>query len=96
MVNRIWAWHFGRGIAGNPNNLGKMGERPANPELLDWLANEFIAHGWSVKWIDRQIMLSAASQRAADPVDVKPVEKADPQNRSQSYFSTKIGSGGVA
>jgi mono/diheme cytochrome c family protein len=89
MVNRIWAWHFGHGIAGNPNNLGKMGERPANLELLDWLASDFIEHGWSVKRMQRQIMLSAAYQRVADPVDVKAVEKADPENQLLSYFSPR-------
>ncbi|MDQ2948549.1 MAG: PSD1 and planctomycete cytochrome C domain-containing protein, partial [Acidobacteriota bacterium] len=87
MVNRIWAWHFGRGIAGNPNNLGKMGEKPTNPELLDWLAQDFAGHGWSVKRMHRLIMLASAYQRAADPVDAKAVEKTDPENKLLSYFS---------
>ena len=46
MVNRIWAWHFGRGIVSTPNDFGKMGQPPTHPELLDWLATEFVAHGW--------------------------------------------------
>ena len=47
MVNRIWEYHFGRGIVATPNDFGRMGERPTNPELLDYLANEFVASGWS-------------------------------------------------
>ena len=49
MVNRIWLWHFGQAIAGNPNNFGATGKKPAQPELLDWLAAEFLERGWSVK-----------------------------------------------
>jgi len=65
MVNRIWQYHFGRGIAGNPNNLGKMGKKPSHPELLDWLAVRFIETGWSVKAMHRVMMLSEAYQRQA-------------------------------
>ena len=54
---------FRRGIAANPNNFGKMGERPTHPELLDWLAGYFIEHGWSVKEMHRVMMLSDAYQR---------------------------------
>ena len=89
IVNRVWAWHFGRGIAGNPNNLGKMGEKPTNPALLDWLANDFVEHGWSIKRLHRTIMLSDAYQRAADPVDPKVMEKIDPDNKFLSYFSPR-------
>src|SRR5262249_54797825 len=49
MVNRIWHWHFGRGLVATPNDFGKMGQAPTHPELLDWLATEFVARGWSVK-----------------------------------------------
>jgi hypothetical protein len=83
MVNRIWAWHFGRGIAANPNNLGKMGEKPTHPELLDWLAGRFIAGGWSVKQMHRLIMLSDAYQRSAGIVE------KDPDNRWLSHFSPR-------
>jgi len=67
MVNRIWQYHFGRGLAANPNNLGKMGQKPTYPELLDWLASEFVASGWSVKHMHRLIVLSAAYQRGDFP-----------------------------
>jgi hypothetical protein len=64
MVNRIWQYHFGEGLAANANNFGKMGKRPTNPELLDWLAASFIENGWSVKSMHRAILLSAAYRRA--------------------------------
>ena len=66
-VNRVWAWHFGRGLVDTPSNFGVQGGRPSHPELLDWLAVNFVKNGWSTKWLHRQIMLSAAYQRAAEP-----------------------------
>ena len=89
MVNRIWQYHFGRGIAANPNNLGKMGEKPSHPELLDWLANYFVQHGWSVKEMHRAIMLSDAYQRSSEHPDRATVEKADPENKLIAYFSPR-------
>jgi mono/diheme cytochrome c family protein len=62
MVNRIWQWHFGQGIAADANNFGKMGKKPSHPELLDWLAAYFIEQGWSVKAMHRAILLSEAYQ----------------------------------
>src|SRR5262249_28322428 len=47
LVSRIWLGHFGRGLAGTPADFGRLGEKPTHPELLDWLANEFVTHGWS-------------------------------------------------
>jgi hypothetical protein len=64
MVNRIWAMRMGKGIVGTPNDFGVLGERPTNPELLDWLATEFVAGGWSIKKIDRLILLSSTYQSA--------------------------------
>src|SRR5258708_8819158 len=60
MVNRIWQQHFGEGIVRTPNNFGKMGDPPTHPELLDWLATEFVQKGWSVKAMHRLIMNSEA------------------------------------
>ncbi|AGA27139.1 DUF1553 domain-containing protein [Singulisphaera acidiphila] len=62
MVNRIWEHHFGRGLVGTPSNFGHMGERPTHPELLDHLASRFIALGWSMKALHREIMGSATYQ----------------------------------
>src|SRR6185437_5375089 len=56
MVNRVWQYHFGRGIVGTPSDFGIKGERPSHPALLDWLATEFIRSGWSIKQLHRLIM----------------------------------------
>jgi hypothetical protein len=79
MVNRIWEHHFGRGIVATPSNFGKMGEKPSHPELLDHLARRFIALGWSMKALHREIMLSATYQLSArtDPRN----HEIDPENR---------------
>ena len=80
MVNRIWQYHFGRGIVGTPNDFGRMGERPTHPELLDYLANEFVASGWSIKHVHRLILLSSAYRQASDADNAAAREK-DPDNR---------------
>ena len=72
MVNRIWSHHFGKGIVATLDNLGKMGDQPTNPELLDWLAVEFRNRGWSMKQMHRLMMTSRAYQMASrydDPED---------------------------
>jgi hypothetical protein len=61
-VNRVWAWHFGRGLVSTPSNFGKLGDAPSHPELLDWLAVNFVKNGWSVKWLHRQIMTAKVYQ----------------------------------
>lgn len=65
MVNRVWHWHFGRGLVATPNDFGRQGQAPAIPELLDWLASEFVSQGWSVKAMHRLIMTSDTYQRAS-------------------------------
>lgn len=65
MANRIWHYQFGRGIAGTPSDFGMMGERPVNRELLDYLAARFVELGWSMKKLNREIMLSSAWQQSA-------------------------------
>jgi hypothetical protein len=60
VVNRIWGYHFGKGIVQTPNDLGARGRAPTHPELLDWLASRFIEGGWSIKKMHRMIMLSHA------------------------------------
>jgi hypothetical protein len=64
-VNRIWNYHFGRGIVGTPSDFGVMGDRPSHPELLDWLAAEFVARGWSMKQMHKLIMTSAVYQQSS-------------------------------
>jgi hypothetical protein len=65
MVNRIWAYHFGKGIVQTPNDFGSRGRAPTHPELLDWLAARFIEGGWSIKKMHRLMMLSHAYQLAS-------------------------------
>ncbi len=65
MVNRIWQYHFGRGLAVTPSNFGLRGERPTHPELLDWLASRFIDGGWSIKAMHRLIVSSKTYQLAS-------------------------------
>src|SRR5262249_35061035 len=64
-MNRVWGWHFGTGIVSTPNNFGKMGSPPSDPELLDWLANEFVREGWSIKQMHRLIMNSETYKMAS-------------------------------
>ena len=68
MVNRIWQYHFGRGLVATPNDFGSRGQPPTHPELLDWLAAEFVESGWRIKPMHRLIMLSDAYQRASAAV----------------------------
>ncbi len=79
IVNRIWGWHFGTGIVPTPGNFGKMGLPPSNPELLDWLASEFVRQGWSIKQMQRLIMSSETYQMASSFYRSQNVEK-DPNN----------------
>jgi len=66
IVNRVWKWHFGTGLVNSASNFGKLGELPANPELLDFLASSFVDGGYSIKKLHRQIMLSAVYQLSSD------------------------------
>jgi mono/diheme cytochrome c family protein len=77
MVNRIWQHHFGEGIVRTPSNFGKMGERPTHPELLDFLASEFVRSGWSIKHIHRLIMKSTAYRMASDDIEANRQIDAD-------------------
>lgn len=79
MVNRIWQHHFGESLVRTVSNFGKMGEAPSHPELLDYLASEFVADGWSMKKLHRKILLSETYQRSA-AVNAANFA-ADPENR---------------
>jgi len=71
-VNRIWQYHFGRGIVATANDFGRMGARPTNPELLDYLANRFVESGWKWKPLHREILLSNTYRQSSQ----SPIEKA--------------------
>ena len=79
IVNRVWGWHFGQPLVGTPSDFGTQGDKPTHPELLDDLAARFMSHGWSLKWLHREIMLSAAYRQASQP---RPeAERTDQTNR---------------
>ncbi len=77
MANRIWQFHFGMGLADTPSNFGGQGTLPTHPELLDWLASEFIDQGWSVKAMHRMIVSSNTYQQSATPNDAAFAVDAD-------------------
>jgi hypothetical protein len=66
-VNRVWAWHFGKPLVGTPSDFGVQGEKPTHPELLDDLAARFVENHYSLKWLHREIMLSAAYRQSSRP-----------------------------
>ncbi|MBM3786655.1 MAG: DUF1553 domain-containing protein [Acidobacteria bacterium] len=78
MVNRVWQHHFGVGIVATPENFGKAGEAPTHPELLDWLAADFMANGWQLKRLHRTIMLSTAYRQSSRSSGSS---AADPENK---------------
>ena len=97
MVNRIWQYHFGRGLVDSPSNFGLNGARPSHPDLLDWLAVEFMESGWSIKHMHRLIMTSRVYQQSstnntenvfhsASPVAHQEAPLRDPENRLLRRF----------
>ena len=81
MVNRVWEWHFGKGLVRSSNDFGARGEKPTHPELLDWLAAKFVESGFSVKAMHRLILSSRVYQRASATPSA-----ADPDNRLLTHF----------
>jgi hypothetical protein len=79
LVNRVWLHHFGKGIVGSPGDFGFLGERPSHPELLDWLADEFMAGGWRLKRLHKLIMMSTVYRQTSRP-DAR-LRQLDPDNR---------------
>ncbi len=79
MVNRLWRWHFGKGLVPTPDNFGRNGEPPTHPDLLDWLASRFVEDGWSIKAMHRRILLSSTYRMSSDH-DARGGE-VDPENR---------------
>jgi hypothetical protein len=77
-VNRLWANFFGRGLVATPENFGKQGAAPTNPDLLDWLSRDFIEHGWDIKRLCRLIVLSASYQQ--DSRCSQELRERDPDN----------------
>ncbi|WP_439621915.1 PSD1 and planctomycete cytochrome C domain-containing protein [Gemmata sp.] len=89
MVNRIWQGHFGTGLVATASDFGTLGEKPSHPELLDWLAVEFVEHGWSLKHIHRLIVTSAVYRQASVGSAKGAARTADPENRLLSRMSVR-------
>jgi mono/diheme cytochrome c family protein len=87
LVNRVWRWHFGRGLVASADNFGLLGEKPSHPELLDWLAKEFIHRKWSLKEMHRVILLSNTYQQST--LVSSEAATVDPDNRLWSRFPVR-------
>ncbi|MGE0606421.1 MAG: PSD1 and planctomycete cytochrome C domain-containing protein [Pirellulales bacterium] len=87
MANRVWHWHFGRGIVPTTDNFGLLGELPSHPELLDWLALRFVSDGWSIKSLHRLIMSSSVYQQGSTPR--AGTAALDPDNRWLGHFEVR-------
>ena len=86
-VNRVWQWMFGTGIVATPNDFGHLGDEPSHPELLDWLARQFMQENWSTKQLVRQLVLSQTF-RQSGTVSQAALEK-DPGNRLLHHYATR-------
>ncbi len=86
IVNRVWQYHFGKPIAGTPNNFGVKGSKPSHPELLDWLTADFVDHGWTLKRLHKLIMSSRTYQMAATHPQSEKLLNEDPNNDLFAYF----------
>lgn len=89
IANRIWMWHFGEPIAGNPNNFGSTGKRPTHPELLDWLAASLVEKKWSIKAMHRLIMTSEAYRRSSKHPNLELLKEKDPAGNSYAVFKPR-------
>jgi len=81
MANRLWHWHFGRGIVATPNDFGKMGLRPTHPELLDYLGNEFVKSGWRLKPMHKMLLMSNTWKQSYDSPEFAKASAQDPENK---------------
>jgi len=89
IVNRVWMHHFGTGLVDSPSNFGITGSKPSHPKLLDDLSVRFMDNGWSLKWLHREIMLSATYQQSSVPAPASAalIKAVDPDNRLLSHFN---------
>ncbi|MEZ5386245.1 MAG: PSD1 and planctomycete cytochrome C domain-containing protein [Prosthecobacter sp.] len=86
-VNRVWQWIFGAGLVATPDDFGRLGDKPSHPELLDWLAREFIREGWSTKKLVRRLVLSQTFRQSGLVTDV--ARERDPANRLLHHYPTR-------
>jgi hypothetical protein len=87
IVNRVWQYHFGRGIVATSSDFGRLGEQPSHPELLDWLARRFVSQGWSLKQLHKEILLSATYRQTAHRQVTTEIASVDPTNKYLWRFS---------
>ena len=85
IVNRVWQRHFGKPLAGNPNNFGAKGKKPTHPKLLDWLATDFVENGWKFKRLHKLIMTSDAYRMSTHHPQLNQLRNTDPENRLLAY-----------
>lgn len=86
-VNRVWQWIFGTGLVATPDDFGRLGDRPSHPELLDWLASEFVRDGWSTKRLVRRLVLSEAFRQSGEVAAA--ARDLDPANRLLHHYPTR-------
>ena len=89
IVNRVWQYHFGRGLVASSSDFGKLGEKPSHPELLDWLARRFVAEGWSLKKLHKEIMLSSVYRQTARREPSQLALTVDPLNKLLWRFNPR-------
>ena len=83
-VNRVWSWYFGTGIVSTVSDFGRAGQRPTHPELLDYLADSFVKNGWSVRKLEREILLSSVYRQSSDSRE--DAYKVDPENKLLAVY----------
>jgi hypothetical protein len=86
-VNRVWQWIFGTGLVATPDDFGRLGDRPSHPELLDWLASEFVRDGWSTKRLVRRLVLSETFRQSGEVASA--ARDLDPANRLLHHYPTR-------
>ncbi|MDP1588149.1 MAG: PSD1 and planctomycete cytochrome C domain-containing protein [Prosthecobacter sp.] len=86
-VNRVWQWIFGTGLVATPDDFGRLGDKPSHPELLDWLAREFIREGWSTKKLVRRLVMSQTFRQSSSVTDA--ARERDPANRLLHHYPTR-------
>ncbi len=89
ITNRVWHYHFGKGIAGNPNNFGDTGRKPTHPELLDWLTGWFLENGQSLKKLHKLVMTSQTYRQSAGHPQMAALREKDPNNKLLAYFAPR-------
>jgi hypothetical protein len=85
IVNRVWQRHFGKPLAGNPNNFGAKGKKPTHPQLLDWLAADFVENGWKFKRLHKLIMSSKTYRMGTNHPKIEKLKNIDPENHLLAY-----------